>query len=246
MTDNIVQLRRSEGSSTAADRNGLLRRLSPDDLALLTPHLRHAPFANGDVIARAGEPIEDVCFLLEGIAGVLDALEEDRRYAVGLVGAEGFIGWPAILGDDHWPHDVVMRAEHGEALRMPAAALIEAVDASAGLRKIILRYVNVLTIQMSRTIVSSLAHPVERRMARWILMYHDRVRADDIFMTHEEFRLMLGVRRSSVTDALHRLEEEQAIRATRGRVEVRDREKLIALAGDTYGRAEEEYARLLS
>ncbi|RYY05004.1 MAG: helix-turn-helix domain-containing protein [Alphaproteobacteria bacterium] len=64
-------------------------------------------------------------------------------------------------------------------------------------------------------------------------------------MTHEEFRLMLGVRRSSVTDALHRLEEEQAIRAVRARVLVQDRAKLMALAGDTYGQPEQEYTRLL-
>ena len=65
-------------------------------------------------------------------------------------------------------------------------------------------------------------------------------------MTHEEFRLMLGVRRSSVTDALHRLEEERAIRAIRARVVVQDRAKLIALAGGTYGRPEQEYLRLFS
>jgi len=82
-------------------------------------------------------------------------------------------------------------------------------------------------------------------MARWILLYHDRVRDDDICMTHEEFSLMLGVRRSSVTDALHRLEEERAIRAGRGRITVRDRAKLMLLAADTYGHAEAEYRRLL-
>lgn len=82
-------------------------------------------------------------------------------------------------------------------------------------------------------------------MARWILLYHDRVQADEICMTHEKFRLMLGVRRSSVTDALHRLEEELAIRAIRAKVLVHDLAKLMALAGDTCGQPEQEYARLL-
>ena len=63
-------------------------------------------------------------------------------------------------------------------------------------------------------------------------------------MTHEEFRLMLGVRRSSITDALHRLEEERAIRSLRGRVIVLDRVKLMLMAGDTYGHPEHEYRRL--
>lgn len=225
--------------------NRLLESLSPEDFGLLAPHLEPVSFAVGDFITRAGDPIDSVCFLEQGIAGVLDALDDDRRYAVGLVGAEGFIGWPLVMGDDRSPYDVTMRAERGEALRIPAKALMAAVDQSPTLRMTLLRFAHVFMLQMGRTVVSSLAHSIERRMARWILLYHDRVQADEICMTHEEFRLMLGVRRSSVTDALHRLEEDRAIRAIRARVLVNDRTKLMALAGDTYGQPEEEYARLL-
>lgn len=224
--------------------NQLLARLSAEDFALLAPHLKRVSFAVGEYISRAGDPIDSICFLEQGIAGVLDSLDDDRRYAVGLVGAEGFIGWPLLMGDDRSPYDVTMRAEHGHALRISAAVLIAAVDASATLRKALLRFVQVFMLQMGRTIVSSLAHPIERRMARWILLYHDRVQADEICMTHEEFRLMLGVRRSSITDALHRLEEDHAIRALRARVLVQNRDKLMALAGDTYGHPEQEYSRL--
>ncbi len=225
--------------------NRLLASLSPEDFGLLAPHLEPVSFAVGDFITRAGDSIDSVCFLEQGIAGVLDALDDDRRYAVGLVGAEGFIGWPLVMGDDRSPYDVTMRAERGEALRIPAKALMAAVDQSPTLRMTLLRFAHVFMLQMGRTVVSSLAHSIERRMARWILLYHDRVQADEICMTHEEFRLMLGVRRSSVTDALHRLEEDRAIRAIRARVLVNDRTKLMALAGDTYGQPEEEYARLL-
>ena len=169
---------------------------------------------------------------------------DDRRYAVGLVGAEGFIGWPALMGDDRSPYDVTMRAEHGQALRISATALQAAADAGDTLRQALLRFVHVFMLQMGRTIVSSLAHPIERRMARWILLYHDRVQADEIRMTHDEFRLMLGVRRNSITDALHRIGEDHAIRALRSRVLVQSRDKLLALAGDTYGHPEQEYSQL--
>lgn len=232
-------------SQRSGSGNRLLFSLSPQDLALLEPHLTPVSFEVGDFITRAGAPIESLCFLEQGIAGVLDSLDDDRRYAVGLLGAEGYIGWPLLMGDDRSPYDVTMRAEQGQALRIPADALMSAVDQSATLRLTLLRFAHVFMLQMGRTIVSSLAHSIERRMARWILLYHDRVQADEICMTHEEFRLMLGVRRSSVTDALHRLEEEQAIRAVRAKVLVHDRAKLIALAGDTYGQPEQEYARLL-
>ena len=232
--------------ASSASSNKLLNSLSADDLALLEPYLEPVSFAVGDFITRAGDPIDSLCFLEQGIAGVLDSLEDDRRYAIGLIGAEGFIGWPLLMGDDRSPYDVTMRAERGAALRIPAARLLAAVDASPTLRQALLRFVHVFMLQMGRTIVSSLAHPIERRMARWILLYHDRVQADDICMTHEEFRLMLGVRRNSITDALHRLEGEQAIRSLRARVVVHNRAKLMLLAGDTYGRPEQEYQRLLS
>lgn len=236
-----------EGSPPARQReqNELLGVLGDAERMALAPHLELVPFRSGDIIARAGDPASSICFPLTGIAAVLDALEGDRRYAVALVGSEGFIGWPLLLGDTRWPHDVVMRAEHGMALRLSAAALHEVLDTHPAIRTVLLRFVGVMMTQMARTIVSSLAHSIEQRMARWILLYHDRVCGDDICMTHEEFRLMLGVRRSSVTDALHKLEQDEAIRSVRGRVIVRDRERLLRLAGDTYGFAEAEYQRLL-
>lgn len=252
MTIDAEQVERCPARvSASADATGtcyanqILARLSAADLAHLHPHLTEVTFAVGDAITRAGDPIDTICFFEEGIAGVLDALEGDCRYAIGLVGNEGFVGWPLLLGDNRSPWDVVMRAEHGRAWRLPAHILVAAIETSSSLRTTCLRFAHVFMLQMSRTIVSALAHSIERRMARWILLYHDRVREDDICMTHEEFRLMLGVRRSSVTDALLRLQDEQAIRSTRGRVIVRDRNRLLQLAGDTYGFAEAEYQRLL-
>jgi CRP-like cAMP-binding protein len=246
MEDHILDAEDAGWSQASRIKdNALLRILSEADRAALVPHLEMVPFRNGDMIARAGDPADNICFPLSGIAAVLDSLEGNRRYAVALVGNEGFIGWPLLLGDGRWPHDVVMRAEHGVALKLSAEALQGTSAEHPEIPTVLLRFVGVLMTQMSRTIVSSLAHSIERRMARWILLYHDRVCEDDICMTHEEFRLMLGVRRSSVTDALHKLEENEAIRSLRGRVIVRDRERLLRLAGDTYGFAEAEYRRLL-
>lgn len=225
--------------------NLLLRALSPGEFALLAPHLERVPFAIGDRIARAGAHIDFLCFPEAAIAALIDPLAEGRELAVGLVGNEGFLGWPRLLGDDLWPYDVVMRAAPGTALRIDAATVIEIATRHEGLRRRLLQFANIFMLQMGRTIVSALVHPVERRMARWILLYHDRLEGDDIRLTHEEFRLMLGVRRSSVTDALHRLEADHAVRGLRGRVVVRDRARLIELAGDTYGHPEREYRRLI-
>lgn len=225
--------------------NRLLRALAREDYALLQPHLTRVPFAIGDEVAESGRPIEWVLFPEGGIAGILDGAEAGRRLAVGLVGREGMLGWPLLLGEERWPHDVAMRAEAGTALRVPATALLAAVEQSPALHRTLLRFAHVFGLQVAQSVCSALLHPVDRRMARWILLYHDRVRGDEICMTHEEFRLMLGVRRSSVTDALHRLEAERAVRGLRGRVVVRDRERLLDLTRETYGKPEAAYLRLI-
>lgn len=215
------------------------------DYDLLRPHLERVPLVVGHELAKAGEPIDSVCFLECAVAGCLDVLEDGRRLTVGLIGREGCIGWPLLLGHDRWPYDVLVRVENGTALRMDKFRFTEAVERSSSLRAVMLRFTGAFVAQMGRTIVSNLIHPVDRRTARWILLYQDRVRSEEISLTHEELGFMLGVRRSSITDALHSLEGAGAIKSLRGRVVVRDRALLEALTADTYGHAEAEYRRLL-
>ncbi len=236
---------RPAGTDQSSVGNRLLQLLDPRDFALLRPHLERVPLGVGTELARAGEPIGTVCFLECAVAGFLDVVDSERRLTVGLVGREGCVGWPLLLGYDRWPYDVSVRAENGTALRIAAPRFTAAIEASAGLRTLMLRFAGTFTAQMGRTIVSNLIHSVEQRAARWILLYQDRVRAAEIMMTHEELSFMLGVRRSSVTDALHALEGGGLIRNLRGRVIVRDRPRLEALAAETYGFAEAEYGRLI-
>ncbi len=225
--------------------NLLLEWMSPTDYELLRADLETVSLDVGTILARAGQPIDTICFLDGGLAGFLDVLPDGRRLAIGVIGREGVVGWPALMGNDRWPYDVEIRAKDCTARRLPVASLMAAVATSPSLRDLLLRFAGTFTAQMGRTIVSNLIHPVERRTARWILLYHDRVASDEIAMTHEELGNMLGVRRASITSALHILEGEKAIKGYRGRIIVRDRTALEAMAGDTYGFAEAEYQRLI-
>jgi CRP-like cAMP-binding protein len=225
-------------------RNILLQRMGPDDYRLLAPAFETVVLPCGTSLARAGEPIDTVCFLNDGIAGFLGVLTNGQRLAIGIIGREGVVGWPALMGNDRWPHDVEVRADC-TARRISTDALMKAVAGSPALRDLLLKFAGTFTTQMGSTIVSNLIHSVERRTARWILLYHDRLESDEIAMTHEELGNMLGVRRASITSALHVLEGENAIRGFRGRIVIRDRAALEAQAGDTYGFAEAEYRRLI-
>lgn len=225
--------------------NELLRRLAAEDYELISPYLERVPLKLNAVLADAGDPISELCFPEAGVIGFADVLDDGQRLAVAITGREGFVGWPLSLGNDRWPHEVIVRAEAGTALRIAAAPLLEIINSNQRVRLALLRYTNSVVAQMSRTIVSNLIHPVEKRTARWLLLYLDRIRGEEITITHEELGVMLGVRRNSITDAIHILEGAGAIKGYRGRLIVHDRDHLEKLAGETYGYPEQEYSRLV-
>jgi CRP-like cAMP-binding protein len=119
------------------------------------------------------------------------------------------------------------------------------MEASPSLRRLLVHYAHTVWVQTAHTALSNGRFTTNERLARWILMSHDRLDGDDVPLTHEFLALMLGVRRAGVTTSLHILEGEHMIRATRGNITVRDRAKLLAMAGDSYGVPEAEYHRII-
>jgi CRP-like cAMP-binding protein len=111
-------------------------------------------------------------------------------------------------------------------------------------RALLLRYAHVFMVQVAATALADGRYSIEQRLARWLLMCHDR-NGDDLALTHEFLALMLGVRRPGVTESLHILEGERMIKAQRGLITILDRQKLEARAGDSYGTPEAEYERLI-
>ena len=124
----------------------------------------------------------------------------------------------------------------GSGHRIPCAAILAASDASATLRDVLLRFAQVLMVQTTYSVLANAVHHVDERLARWLLMCHDRSDSDDLALTHVFMALMLSVRRPSVTTALHVLEGNGFIRSDRGYVTIRDRVALEAFAGDCYGK----------
>jgi CRP-like cAMP-binding protein len=130
-------------------------------------------------------------------------------------------------------------------LRILNAQLVAAFSENISLRNLLTRYVQAASIQTAYTAFSNASRQIEQRLARWILMCHDRTDGDAISLTHEFLSVMLAVRRQSVTTTLHILEEKHLVVSSRGVVIVRDRKGLEALAGDAYGVPEREYEDLI-
>ena len=149
-----------------------------------------------------------------------------------------------LLGSDRVPYrHFVQMADH--ALSIRAGIVSAAVDESPTLRKLLLRYVLTEMIQVRQTAIVNATFEIEVRLARWLLMCHDRAEGDELLLKHEFLSMMLGVRRSGVTLAMQQLEGAGRIRARRGRITVLDRELLEEMANGSYGTPEAEYARLI-
>lgn len=225
-------------------QNHLLGLLAPATAALLEPHIEIVEMPQAQVLHEANHPIDQIYFPLSGLVSCVAAEELRGRYEIGIIGPEGTTGIPILLYADCPPMRSIVQIP-GHAARIARSAFESAVEQDGELRKLLLRFCQAQFVQVAYTAVSNSRDRVDTRLARWILMCRDRTGHDELSLTHEFLSIMLGVRRAGVTNALHVLEGEHAIRSTRGRVTIRDRARLVTIAGDAYGIAEREYERLL-
>jgi CRP-like cAMP-binding protein len=161
-------------------------------------------------------------------------LEDGDGAEVGVIGNEGVVGLPVLLGaacDDL----EAMVQNPGTALRLGADALRQAMEEDAALRRLLLRYVLVHHGQVARTASCNGRHLTEQRLARWLLMAHDRTAGDEFPMTHEFLSMMLGVRRAGVTVVAGQLQKAGLIRYERGRIAITDRPGLESVSCECYG-----------
>ena len=225
-------------------QNRLLAALSDADGDLLRPHLEPVELALGTVIVEPDKVMTHAVFPGSGLCSVIASAAEGARIEIGLFGRDGMAAPALVLGADRIPHQIFLQVG-GRGHRMPADALRRAIDTSPTLRGLLLRYAQTFLVQTAQTALANAGAPAEERLARWLLMYHDRQDGDDLSVTHEFLSLMLGVRRPTVTVAIHTLEGAGLIRARRGRIRVLSRERLEEAAGEAYGPAETEYERLI-
>lgn len=223
--------------------NLLLAHLSPDDLVSLQPHLEPVQLPLRRQLESRNKPIQYVYFIESGFASVVANGRGDRSVEVGLVGREGMTGIPVLMGTDRSPHDTYMQLA-GSGHRMSAASLRTKLAASATLRHVLLNWAHVFMIQTGQTALANGRGKLEERLARWLLMAHDRTEGETMRLTHEFLAVMLGVRRPGVTVALSLLAAQGLVRVNRGAISIVDRAGLEELTKGGYGAPEAEFRRL--
>lgn len=230
----------------STSKNLLLATMLPEDFALLQPHLNRVDLDRGDVLVPANAPVDYVYFPEGGVVSIVSDTPGKGRTEVGIFGKEGMSATALLLGASDTPHESFVQVGETTALRIATDKYLATIEQSGTLRTMLLRYVQALMIQTAQSAATNAHQRVEARLARWLLMCHDRMDGDEISLTHDFMGMMIAAERSGVTVTLHILEGAGMIRATRGRVRILDRAKLTDLAGDGYGVPEVQYSKLVA
>ena len=213
--------------------NSLLAAVPRKAYRSLLAGLEPVTLTFGEVLYEPGETIRHVYFPGTSLVSLLTLADGHLALEVGLIGREGMVGIPLVLGHSKSSVRALVQG-NGTALRMASARFRNEFQACLPLQRELYRYVHALMAQISQTAACNRFHVVEMRLARWLLMTHDRVKSDQFRMTHEFLGHMLGVRRVGVTKAAQALQKGKLIRYSRGDITVLDRAGLEAAACECY------------
>ena len=219
--------------SPDACANKLLARLPAAEYRNLRPHLEWIPCPLKSTFYQRDQPIDHVYFPLSGEHSVLAIMENGTAVEVGTVGNEGF-STVDILTDSEQSLETVTCQIPGDALKLPVAMFLAAIEGHTELRRVVFRYLRAYLAQVSQSVACNRLHTIEERFAKWLLMCHDRVDGDDIAITQEFLGDMLGVHRPSVSLIARGFQQLGLIRYTRGLVTVLDRAGLEEASCECY------------
>jgi CRP-like cAMP-binding protein len=231
--------------NSAPVQNRLLRLLPREELRRLEPHLEPMELQRRQILHEPGAPIKHAYFLNSGFASCLTVLASGSSVETANIGNEGFVGARILLGAETGPHRVMVQIP-GHALRIASGDLKDACLRDSYFRRLLYRYLNALLTQVTQSVACNSVHSLEKRLARWLLMTHDRMQADQFPLTHELLAMMLGVRRASVTVAASKLQEHGYIRYTHGKITVLDRAGLEGASCECYLAVKKDYDSLIA
>lgn len=213
--------------------NVLLGNLTKKEYQRLLPLMEEIPLTLGKTIYQVGDLISDVYFPNSGIVSLLAGDPGRFTLEVGLVGNEGMVGLPVFMGVGTSRNHAVVQGE-GVALRMKTATLRKECNNGSPLTRVMRRYTHSLVTQITQAAVCNQFHSIEARLARWLLMTHDRMHADEFALTQEFLSHMLGVRREGVSRSASELQKRKLISYSRGNLKVLDRLGLEATSCGCY------------
>jgi CRP-like cAMP-binding protein len=226
------------------NNNHILDALPALERERMATSLQRLEMPLGAVVHESGATQTHAYFPIDGIVSLIYVLRDGSSAEVAIVGHDGMVGMPILMGGGISPHRAVVQAA-GSMLRMTAQDLRNECERGGPLQQLLMHYNQALMIQIGQTAVCNRHHTVDQQLCRWLLMSIDRLPNSDLTMTQDLIARMLGVRREGVTEAAGRLQRDNAIRYHRGRITVLDRSIVQARCCECYDVVQKEYTRLL-
>jgi CRP-like cAMP-binding protein len=229
---------------SVAGQNRLITALPPQERERLLLHCRPVVLKNEQVLVAPGGEVRYAYFPTDGVVALLMVMEDGTTVEVATVGDEGFISIESILSTNISPYEVTCQTAV-EALRVDIGHLRQAFRESGPLRDRLLRYAAVVFSCTGRSLACKVTHPVEQRLARWLLMTRDRMQGDELPMTQDTLARMLGVHRPTISEAAETLRSREIISYHRGHIAITNRVALEAAACEHYEQFRVVYEELL-
>src|SRR5712671_7788611 len=233
----------AEIESRSMYKNRILASLQRAEIMRLVPHLSPLDLPSGKTLLDPGQEITYAYVLETGLASVVVAMADGSMVETGITGNDGLVGFPVLLGTKTIPTRTFMQIP-GSGFKIKAQHLINEFERSGALQKKINRYFQAHLVQTGQTAACNRLHDIAERLARWLLMCHDRMESDNFFITHEFLGHMLGTPRSTVTLAAGILQEAGLVDYSRGKINVCDRQGLEKAACECYATIRKEFDRL--
>jgi CRP-like cAMP-binding protein len=224
-------------------KNRILAALPKAEISRLAAHLAPLNMPKGKPLINPDEESTYAYFLETGLASVVIEMANGNTVETSVIGNEGLVGIPGVLGTKSSPTRTFIQIP-GAGYRIKTARLQEEFERSGALRKLINRYVQAHLVQTAQTAACNRLHDIEQRLARWLLICHDRMESNTFTITHEFLGHMLGTPRSTVTLAAGILHKAGLLDYSRGKVDIRDREGLELAACECYHTIRKEFDRL--
>lgn len=233
-----------KSESDYENTNRLLAALPKKEYQRMLPNMETFVLNFGEPIYQVGDVIQHVYFPVNGIVSLLSTVDDRASLEVGIIGNEGMVGLPVFMGAKTSSNHAIVQGS-GTALRMTADAFLKECESGGALPRLLRRYTHALLTQIAQSAACNRFHSIDTRLARWLLMTHDRLGEDEFQLTQEFLSIMLGVRREGVNKAEVDLQKRLLISYSRGHIKVLNRAGLEAAACTCYKIIEEEYENFL-
>jgi CRP-like cAMP-binding protein len=225
-------------------KNRLLAALPDDDFLRIRSHLTTVPLIVKETLLKRGAPIRYVYFPNGGVCSVTAMMKNGNAVEVATVGDEGMIGIAAFFGGLAMPGESMVQVPDTDAERMPVDVFHREMDQRGALYDAVSRYSQGSIALMMQSTACMALHAVQERCCRWLLMTHDRIKADQFSLSHEFLAMMLGSTRPTVTVVARNLRRAGVIRYTHARIAILNRKRLEALSCECYATVKAEFDRL--